>query len=353
MAEIVHLIRTAPPAFLRWWLGELGGLLPGWLKGTNDRARAALLLEVDEAGAELFARTAKGTTPLGRAGGDGPDDLVALRSRRHARWPLIVRLAPSLGLRKVIDLPLAARDDLANLLHFELDRLTPFRPDEVSFAWRVLRKDQAGGRMTVALEMAPRSVVERATALAGAHGRSVDRIEIAGSGGTSALNLLPDPEKPESGGRLSRLLPILVLGLAVLAVWIPISRQQRVVDQLEQEVAALKSSAEETRALRDRLDAMATTADFLVDAKNGRVSMTGVLAELTTLLPDHSHLLQLDIEGDDVELTGLADKASDLIAILDRSTLFTSPEFRSAQTRDPRIDKERFQIAVKLAGPPS
>ena len=29
--------------------------------------------------------------------------------------------------------------------------------------------------------------------------------------------------------------------------------------------------------------------------------------------------------------------------------MFADPEFRSAVTRDPRVDKERFQIAVELS----
>ena len=354
MTEIAYLMRTAPRSFMRWWLGELRSFLPGWLTSDHRQALPALILDVDEGGMDLSARRSRGKSVIGRADREGQADaLAAMQERRYRRWLLIVRLAPDLGMRKVIDLPLAARGDLGNLLHFELDRLTPFSPDEVCFAWRVLETDAASDRMTVALEIAPKTLVERALNMAATHGRSVDRVELGGGDGKEPLNLLSHTAKPESSGRLRHLLPLIAFGLAVVAVWIPMNRQQRVIDGLDQEIAALKSGAEEALALREQLDTEASEAGFLAEAKNGQASMTSVLAELTALIPDHSYILQLEIKDGHVQLTGFADKASDLITILDRSAMFASPEFRSAVTRDPRVGKERFQIAVDLTEAPS
>jgi len=354
MVEMASLARTLPSSFMRWWLGELGSFLPGWLTSDSRQTGPALILDIDERGAELSARRSRGMKLLAQTDGDGEvSRLAALHQRRYRRWPLIVRLAADLGMRKVIDLPTAARGDLGNLLHFELDRLTPFSPDEVCFAWRVLETGNSSDRMTVALEMAPKALVARATAMAANHGRSIDRVEIRGGGDLEPLNLLAGTAKPETGGRFRHLLPLLALGLLVIAVWIPMNRQQRVVDQLDQEISALKSSAEETLALREQLDAETTEAGFLVEAKNRHASMTSVLAELTTLIPDHSYIQNLQIEDGRVQLSGFTDKASDLLTILDRSAMFASPEFRSAVTRDPRVGKERFQIAVELTETPS
>lgn len=349
MAEVAALARTLPSSFMRWWLGELGSLLPG--RQTSDRRLTgpALILDLHAEGAELSASRARGRKVLGRTTADGDGrEFVALQKRRYRRWPLIVRLAGDLGMRKVIDLPLAARADLSNLLHFELDRLTPFSPDEVCFAWRVLETQKASDRMTVALEMAPKALVERAANIAAQHGRPLDRVEIEG-GDREPLNLLAGTAKPEPGGRFRHLLPLIALGLLIIAIWIPMNRQQRVVDQLDQEISAVKTRAEQTLALREKLDAETTEAGFLVRTKNGQPGMTSVLAELTTLIPDHSYIQSLDIRDGRVQLSGFADKASDLLAILDRSDMFAAPEFRSAVTRDPRVGKERFQIAVELS----
>ena len=352
MAEVAALMRSLPSSFMRWWLGELGSLLPGRQASDRRLTGPALILHLHADGAELFASRARGRKLLGRSTSDGDGSaFVALQKRRYRRWPLIVRLAGDLGMRKVIDLPLAARADLANLLHFELDRLTPFSPDEVCFAWRVLETQKASERMTVALEMAPKALIERAAGIAARHGRPLDRVEIEG-GGREPLNLLAGMAKPEPRSRARHLLPLIALGLLIIAIWLPMNRQQRVIDQLDLEISAVKTEAEETLALREKLDAESTEAGFLVEAKNGQASMTSVLAELTALIPDHSYVQSLEIRDGRVQLSGFADKASDLLTILDRSDMFAAPEFRSAVTRDPRVGKERFQIAVELSETP-
>lgn len=351
MTEIAHIVRTAPLSFMNWWLSELASFLPSWLTSGRDRPRTALILDVDHDGAVLTARKPRDIKTLGRTGGDaGVDGLSALGERRYRRWPLIVRLGADLGMRKVVDLPLQARNELANLLHFELDRLTPFSPEEVCFTWRVIETDQPAGRMKVALEMAPKGLVERALDIAAEHGRSVDRMEIQGDGEQEPLDLLSSTTRAEPAGRFAYILPLIVLVLAIVAVWVPLSRQQSAVDRLTGQVETRKSAAEEALALRQELDAGTRKAGFLIDAKNGRASMTRVLAELTKLLPDHGHIVQLDIRDDEIQLNGFADRASDLLTILDRSAMFTSPSFTSAVTRDPRLDKERFQITVQLEG---
>ena len=84
-----------------------------------------------------------------------------------------------MGLRKALDLPLAAEDDLDQLLRFEMDRLTPFRAEDVVFAQRVLERDPERQRMTVELQVAPRAVVEQALAMAAACKVRPTRVELA------------------------------------------------------------------------------------------------------------------------------------------------------------------------------
>jgi len=351
---VASLIRTAPLSFMHWWATELRSLLPLSLKSTGRQRGPALLLDIRNGSATLSAGRPSKTKMLGRADLDGDlSALAPLRARRYRRWPLIARLAPDLGMKKIIELPIAARNDLGNLLHFELDRLTPFSPNEVCFAWRIIETKSASNLLVVALEMAPKGLVERLVNLAAEQGRIFDRIEIGGDADQQPLNLLSNAIKPESRGRFRHLLPLIVLGLAIAAIWIPVSRQQNLVDQLDHEVITLRSSAEETLTLHQQLDAEMAKAGFLTKAKNTHVSVTELLAELTGLIPDNSYMLQFEFKEGRVHLSGFADKASDLITILDGSDLFTSPTFRAAVTRDPRVGKERFQIAVELAGPPS
>lgn len=354
MAELWDETRRAPAAFIQWWTGELAGLLPRFLSTSSPAFKSCLILFLSGDDTILFERRARhGEKELARAIGDPELMLARLNERRYRKWPIVVRLGGDLGLRKVVDLPLAAREDLEQLLHFELDRLTPFKADEVCFAWRVLDTDPQNKRMQVALEMAPKAVIDNALHLVMERGRKIDRIELEGTLDREPLDLMPNAaegEKEHKRGWFRRFLPFLVLGLAITALIIPMRAQQALVDKLDRQIAVVRAEAEESLALRETLDTKAAKRRFLVSAKNDRVTMTEVLAELTRLIPDHSHIIQLQIRDATIELNGLADKASDLIAILDQSPMLTAPQFRSSVTRDPRSGKERFQISVDLVG---
>lgn len=346
-----------PNTVLQWWLVELMGLVPRFLRPSKTVKRS-LVLELYSDEIVLSKHTGRQrVSELGRAvDGDGTEGdavsaaLAGMGERRYRKWPIIARLDGHLGMRKVIDLPLAAKDDLQQLLHFELDRLTPFKAENVCFAWRILATDSKTERMSVALEMAPKAIVDRAVELVSAHGREIDQVELGGSHQDEGpLNLLPQVDDDKPGvSWFDRLLRIVTLVLLVVAIALPIRKQMVIVEELDADIAIVRAKAEESLQLRERLAFMSNEASFLAEARNSRPTMVEVLAELTNLIPDHSHIAQLKISDGSIDLNGFADKASDLLAILDQSSMFESPKFKSSVTRDQKSGKERFQISVEL-----
>jgi len=114
-------------------------------------------------------------------------------------------------------------------------------------------------------------------------------------------------------------------------------------------VAAARAEAEESLALRARLDQLTESSRFLVAEKTRRPMVAEVLAELTRLVPDQAHIVQLDLRDRSIQLHGYATTASDLIGLLDQSELFRTPQFRSPVTQDPSSGTERFHLSVELA----
>ena len=102
-------------------------------------------------------------------------------------------------------------------------------------------------------------------------------------------------------------------------------------------------------ALRERLDQLTQSARFLLAEKTRRPMVAEILAELTRLVPDQAHIVELDLDDGGVQLHGYARTASDLIGLLDQSQLFKTPQFRSPVTQDPRSGSERFHLSVELA----
>ena len=77
--------------------------------------------------------------------------------------------------------------------------------------------------------------------------------------------------------------------------------------------------------------------------------VTEALAELTRLVPDQAHIVQLELRDGTVQLHGYAAAASELIGLLDQSEVFKEPQFRSPVTQDPRSGSEQFHLSVELA----
>ncbi len=356
MPSVIGLASNGLAALWSWWLTELTGMVPRRLKrvGRRERREVVLLLNPDET--VVLERTGHRARMIGAVHADPTaqrEPLAALLHRVNpGRKPVTICLSGELGLRKIINLPLAARDDLDQLLRFEMDRLTPFRADEVYFAQRIIDTDTANRRIAVELAVAPKSVVEHALQTAQTVGATAARLElgVARQGGEEPLNLLPhESGDGTSRRRLIRALMLIALFLAVVAVAIPLQRQRTKLAALTDQVAATKVEAEESYALRAQLDQLTQTGYFLLTEKGRRPMATEVLAELTRLVPDQAHLAQLILQDGELQLHGSAATASDLISRLDQSPLFRAPQFRSPVTQDGDDGREYFHVSVELA----
>lgn len=355
MAAGLAGIREGFGAFLSWWLGELAGLLPRRLRSRSRRELRWLVLTLGPDGVALLEPEGGVERELARVvpGAPGQEAVLggALALARRRTREVTIRLGADRGLRRTLDLPLAARGNLDQLLQFEMDRLTPFKSEQVYVAHRIARVDAATKRLQAEVHIAPREPVDQALELAQALGLWPQRVELEGGGddGHPALDLLPHdtPERHRSG-RLARVLALLALLLSAAAIAVPLQRQQTTAAALEAEVEAARVEAQKSIALRDRFDRLSTAARFLVEAKRTTPMVTAIVAELTRVIPDQAYVSQLYIDGGTVQLHGLAKAASDLIGQLEQSDLFRAPRFRSPVTIDPGEELERFHIEVEL-----
>jgi general secretion pathway protein L len=356
MSSVIGLARNGLAAFMSWWLAELAGLVPRQLRRVARRDRNQLVLLLNQQETVVLERNGERARVVGSVATDREDRAARLgallqRTRRR-RQPVTICLSGDLGLRKIVSLPLAARDDLDQLLRFEMDRLTPFRADEVQFAHRIVDTDPQDRRITVELVVAPKATVDQALETARMVGVAPAKLELGGAkvGNLEPLDLLPHHAVDRAGQRrLVRALMLLALLLAIVAVAIPLQRQRSKLADLNDQTAASRAEAEQSRALREQLDRLTRTGHFLLAEKARRPMATDVLADLTRLVPDEAYLSQLVLQEGEVQLHGSAATASDLIGLLDQSPLFRAPQFRSPVTQDVDDGRERFHLSVELA----
>jgi Tfp pilus assembly protein PilN len=134
------------------------------------------------------------------------------------------------------------------------------------------------------------------------------------------------------------------------------SRYEKELESLRAEIKKKKPEVEAVEKLqKQRTELTTEMAEFEKIARRA-VSEVRILQELAQVLPDSVWIWQYKFSGREIEISGFADSASELIPLLDKSSLFEKVEFLAPVTkeRERRIgvekDRERFKIKMRLEG---
>jgi general secretion pathway protein L len=100
--------------------------------------------------------------------------------------------------------------------------------------------------------------------------------------------------------------------------------------------------------VQDAIDGEIHDQSFVVDRKQGSPTVTTLMASLTHILPDDVWLTELEIDGDHVQLSGLAGSATAVLGLLDQSPMLANAAFRSSVTQDAQLGRERFDITAQV-----
>ena len=346
--------QTPLPRFLRWWGGELRSLLPERWSRLLEVERAWLALEVQDT--ELVATTvdARGAREVARLPLAERDALAggldaALDDERRA-LPRILLLPATGVLRRSITMPSAALDNLRTVLGFELDRQTPFKPDQVVYDSRVLRHEAGAKQVVVELALVTRERLQHALAELGGVSTTLAGVDVRAPDGRGlGYNFLPPEQR--LGRRNTRLW--LHAGLAAGSVLLLLMAMGQLLDNRAEAVESLRAETEkrhdEARAaarLRDSLEEAALAANFLAIEKGRQPSMVLMMADLTKLLPDDTYLERLNSSRGELTLSGQSSQAAKLVEVLQSSTLLRSPALSGPIQPDARTQKDRFNITA-------
>jgi len=353
--------RASPlPAFLAWWGGELRALLParwrGWFDSGADwhllqvtgerwnlrrRGRAEPLAHWDESGAEPPARAFNAAVQ--------PVDREDLR--------VALLLPDALVLRRSLLLPLAARDNLHQVVGYEMDRQTPFGVAQVYYAVRESGAPAAAGRCQVELVAATRSTVDPLLARLRAQGIAIDAVDVAQGDDRLGVNLLP-PERRQRRAHPRRRLN-LILGAAVVLLllltggeWL--HNRELALSRMQAEVASMRGEAGQVAALRQQLQDNAGAAGFLARRKQDTVSMLGILEDATARLPEGTWLERFSVDNTgQIGLQGQSQQAAKLLDALKDSRVITDAGFQGSIQPDATTGKERFYLTARVRQPAS
>src|ERR1700693_2497242 len=174
----VYMVRE----FLSWWFVQLADLLPErWRRFGAGKIDAVVIdpaTPLSESVENIVATLRRNgrETMLGRfAVGDGG----LMEVPRQPGKTVVLRLSESDVLSKTLVLPLAAERELDQVLAFEMDRETPFSPEELFWNHRIIRRDRRTGQVWVRLRLLPRAKLARLIEALDHAGLKPRRAEIA------------------------------------------------------------------------------------------------------------------------------------------------------------------------------
>ncbi|MBW1679456.1 MAG: PilN domain-containing protein, partial [Deltaproteobacteria bacterium] len=119
--------------------------------------------------------------------------------------------------------------------------------------------------------------------------------------------------------------------------------------KIEKEVAALKNEVIFIQNIQQEAQNITEEIESLNRIRKSRFSKLKIMKELSNIFPASVWLTNFRYYKKELQLSGFAASASDLIAILDRSPLFHASEFTAPITRD-RKGKESFKIKTRIEG---
>jgi len=344
--------------FFIWWFGELAACVPSRLREFFRRRPAMLSLTLGSEDVAFTLSRSGSSRHLGRirlGPGVEPRRAVAplLRGISLSELDVVMNVPADRVLRRHVALPIAARENLREVLSFEMDRHTPFKASEVAFDYRVMRADHESKRIEVDLAVVPRELIDQAGRIAESFGLTLDRIGIADEAPfeRDGINLLPHNHANGRSTSQHRLLVALAVSASILALvagYLPLHFKQRTLAAYEAQLAETRAAALEAEQLKQRLAARVEHGRFLIDRRLSTPSATALLAELTERLPDDTWLIQLRWQGDKLAIAGFSPAAAALIAGLEQSPLLSEVRFGSPVTADPRVGFERFNISAEV-----
>jgi general secretion pathway protein L len=348
--------------FLGWWQDELWGMVPERVRRLLAGGDAGIVLAqvdggfaiIDASAGRAGRRPAHAHRVLPRA-----EALAALEKMTASRrlGPVGIRLPLSRCFERRVELPKAAGDDVRRMLDFDLERATPFRLGEVYTAHLLAGVAAVKGKQRLRQLVVKREAVDPLLAdvrAAGVEPAFVDCWQATPSSGLP-VNFLETGGPQRSGLArhltLPRTLAALALVLAGLAFFLAQSRYDSALADLRAQTARMRAEAAAVRGAQERSDTAVADLARLQRMKLDEVPAVEVLEELSKVLPDSVWLSDLRIEGDTLDITGLAKSGAALPSLFVGSALFSDAALTAPLTLDPREDRERFSLRLRIKRP--
>lgn len=343
--------------FWHWWSAELRELLPRASGHRRSRPRC-IVLTPSRQHVVAYAEDKGGVTRVAMPDeadnalpGD-PTAVVAQLGRTAGSRPVGIRVRHSDCLERVVMLPARARKDFDRLLMLDLERATPLRAADVLCAHLVEGPGSSDGLVAVRHLVVKRRVVEPLASAMRSAGLEPAFIECWNrdataplaatfSAGTSAVSR---PRAPVLERGLAAVCALLLLALPVVD-WI---RKESTLASLTSELEQLRTVVQAGQQSTQQAVAVRAEVENLRRVLEQRPATLALLDEVTRLIPDDAWLDELRVEGESVEIAGMAASAAALLATFEKSRLVFDARFTAPVRLQSTTGQEQFRLRTRL-----
>src|SRR5262249_36477865 len=284
----------------------------------------------------------------------------AIKGQLPADWAQMLRgsraelvLRADRFLFRPLELPKRAGEFLDGIVRAQIDRLTPWTPNEAVFGW-AKPEEPGGDRITLTVAATARALVTPYT----------EALTALGAKSITVSTLLPGPdpipvkvldEKGYSAVNARRVRHVLAAALLIagfaaagagVAGAVMGQGLQAGQDRSARRIASPPAGARGGR--EGSLDAATAALRMLERRKVESPSAVIVLDHLSQVLPDHTYVTELRIEGDKLRLIGVTHDAPSLIGLIEQTQHFSRATFFAPTTRAPNEGGERFHTEARI-----
>jgi general secretion pathway protein L len=326
------------------------------------RRHVSVLLESGGVSVTLGSRflsreTAKGARryPLGENAFPAPEALASAAAlgvsdleAAGAQATLVIPAA--WAIVKSAEFPLTVKENLSNVISYELDRLTPLSPERAFYDFRILSED--ADRLRILLAAAKSETIQPYLEALRKKGVAVQRVSVAGEEGMNLLDrgMHRPPKRPLA------LTFVLLAALAALGLyWLvsPLRIEEWRIAAVDREIASRKAEVGKIESLKKEIEGIEQEIIAIRNFKIARPVMIDLLREMTRILPDNAWLSRIRFTESTVDIEGYAASATAIVPKLEASGFFKKVEFSSPTFRDTRLNADRFLIKMEIDGLPA
>lgn len=358
--EYTALFRKRLQNLINWWMTGLTYLLPASIRNVINPPSDRITISFD--GNRIVFKHYSGRS-LERVNERSclteNDDIEKaltqewLTEKSKTEPEIILLVADEKVLRKTILLPPVALENLREVLGYEMDRRTPFSVEQVYFDYLLEENDEGNNQLKVLLFASPKEHIDQMLKLLDSWDIGPNVINVINPGiNINTLNLLPAEKRNANNNQANKLTLLLVVAafcLFLAVLYVPLIKQDELLNQLETEIADSRDVVNKLKDLKLHKKALFDKASFLISKRNDYIPVIDILNELTRILPDDTWLVRFSLTNGEIQLQGESTIASLMIQSIESSDILNDVKFRSPVITNAATQKDKFNISAKLS----